>query len=722
MDTGTLPLLRRCLRAVAVHPPGRAGDADLLGRFARDRDAAAFEALIGRHGPMVLGVCRRILRRGPDADDAFQATFLLLVQRAGSLRQPEQLGPWLYGVACRTALKARSRAARQPLPLPADGPEAPAAAGPSAELAAVLDAAVRGLPAKYREPVVLCYLQGLTNAQAAEQIGCPPGTVATRLARARARLRARLSRYAFQAPAALLAGAFAAPAGAALPAGLVGGTVRLTRGAAVPPAVAGLIHGLSGRFCMTKWHWLATVTLAALGLAGAGAGLWTFRAGAQEAPPMMPLEKPAGPIADTPRPSHSAPVGQTPNFRVEAPTPRLAAYIALAAERHRKEAALAWLGRELPNWEKPCLVQVRLSDGNTAGATTFQFGDRRVSTDFQFGDGRVTRLQMNLEGSLERILTSALPHEVTHTVLADRFGRALPRWADEGAAILAEDAEEQARHDRVVRHMLKSGRVIPLRKLLDKMDYPEDVMVLYAQGYSLTRFLVERKDRGTFLAFVGAGLKGDWERAVLQTYGLPGIDGLEQAWLDHLGKTPRKAPASAPPVVPPADVTAEPSPYTVGKPLAEGAAPVTALAQVDEAGCVIVKIPVVGYEPTTVYEPREGPGGEMRYEPKTVYRPRNSSQVIVYAPGSLKAYDVEGKPVAPAALRERLKTGVPALVAQDGKMIDRFYLQLVKADTLILVPPTPAVPELLSIPSPPAIPSQALPSSSREAIPPPRDQ
>src|SRR5262249_3651131 len=159
-------------------------------RFARLRDEDAFAELVRRHGPLVLGLCRRVLGDWHDAEDAFQATFLVLAKNAASLRWPEALGPWLYGVALRTARKGRARAARRrSCERQAAAPEAVSAADPTGrDLRPLLDEAVGGLPEKYRVPVVLCYLKGRTVAEAARQIGCPRGTVATRLAWARRRL------------------------------------------------------------------------------------------------------------------------------------------------------------------------------------------------------------------------------------------------------------------------------------------------------------------------------------------------------------------------------------------------------------------------------------------------------------------------------------------------------------------------------------------------------
>jgi RNA polymerase sigma factor (sigma-70 family) len=167
----------------------------LLHRFVRHSDAAAFEKLVHRHGPMVLGVCQRVLGNTHDADDAFQATFLVLMRKAPSLRRPDLLGNWLYGVAYRTAHKARAQAARRrrlerQVAAPA-GVQPPDEA--AREFNARLAAELQLLPEPYRAPLVLCYLEGLTNAQAARRLGWPTGSISYRLARGRALLRARTS-------------------------------------------------------------------------------------------------------------------------------------------------------------------------------------------------------------------------------------------------------------------------------------------------------------------------------------------------------------------------------------------------------------------------------------------------------------------------------------------------------------------------------------------------
>ena len=174
-------------------------DAQLLGRYVDRDDPAAFEALVGRYGPMVLGVCRRRLRDRHAAEDAFQATFLVLVRKAGTLRVHPSLGPWLHGVAWRVAERARADAARRRDREANDLADGRAVARPDLdadrlELAGIIDEELARLPEKYRAPVVLCHLEGLTHEEAAHRLGCPTGTVSIRLMRARSRLKDRLAR------------------------------------------------------------------------------------------------------------------------------------------------------------------------------------------------------------------------------------------------------------------------------------------------------------------------------------------------------------------------------------------------------------------------------------------------------------------------------------------------------------------------------------------------
>src|SRR5262245_30686884 len=161
-------------------------DRQLLEDYVLRHDEAALEALVRRHAPMVWGVCRRTLFDHHDAEDAFQATFLVLVRRAGSIASPELLAGWLYGVACQTALKARAAAARKRgrEKLMAELPEPAAPPGPAAnDLQTYLDGELKSLPDKYRAAIVLCDVEGKTRREAARELDWPEGTVAGRLAR-----------------------------------------------------------------------------------------------------------------------------------------------------------------------------------------------------------------------------------------------------------------------------------------------------------------------------------------------------------------------------------------------------------------------------------------------------------------------------------------------------------------------------------------------------------
>ncbi len=194
-------LLQHLRRLIGSPGPAGATDDQLLRRFVNGGDDAAFELLVWRHGPMVLNVCGRVLRDEHLAEDAFQATFLQLARKAGSIGRGEALAGWLYQVAYRTAVRARRRAEQAvvrerpllDLPVPAAGvsPDEEAA---WRELRPVLDDEVRRLPEKYRSVFILCCLEGMTNEQAAQELGCPKGTVLSRLSRARERLKKRLER------------------------------------------------------------------------------------------------------------------------------------------------------------------------------------------------------------------------------------------------------------------------------------------------------------------------------------------------------------------------------------------------------------------------------------------------------------------------------------------------------------------------------------------------
>jgi RNA polymerase sigma factor (sigma-70 family) len=232
-------VLRHLRRLADAGPLRGLSDGQLLERFTAAREEAAFDALVQRHGPLVLGVCRRILRHEQDAEDAFQATFLVLARKAGSIRKGEAVGSWLYGVARRLALKAQVRAARQQdRDRSACGRQSP---GPASELAlrelqTILDEEVSRLPEKFRAPFVLCCLEGKSKPEAARDLGCKEGTLSWRLGEARRQLQQRLTRRGVALSAALCAVALGQTSATAVPAGLSSATVQ----AALPLAAGGL--------------------------------------------------------------------------------------------------------------------------------------------------------------------------------------------------------------------------------------------------------------------------------------------------------------------------------------------------------------------------------------------------------------------------------------------------------------------------------------------------
>jgi RNA polymerase sigma factor (sigma-70 family) len=290
--------LRFLQQFAAAARRGDAGDSHLLNRFVALHDEAAFAALVGRYGPMVLGVCQRILRDEHDAEDAFQATFLVLARKAGSLRLPGSLGPWLYGVAYRTARKAKAlagaRRAKERQVVDVVAVERPADESWS-ELRAVLDEEINRLPARYRTPVVLCYLQGKTNEEAARLLGCPKGTVLSRLSRARARLRSRLGRRGVALSAGMLAaGLSQATAPAALAPSLVAAASRVAlcvaAGKPLPAGMAsariGIVSGGVVR-AMLVTRLKSAAVLLAISVAGLGAAVLAHQLLAAQQPAVL---------------------------------------------------------------------------------------------------------------------------------------------------------------------------------------------------------------------------------------------------------------------------------------------------------------------------------------------------------------------------------------------------------------------------------------------------
>jgi RNA polymerase sigma factor (sigma-70 family) len=309
------------LRGVLYHLHSLAGtnpgddcsDGQLLERFAATHDAAAFEAILRRHGPLVLSVCRRLLGAGPDVEDVFQATFLILARKAGSIRKQAAVASWLYGVAFRLARHLKVRQTSRPQPqqddtlwqhLAEDRPMHvdPATRASLRELAAILDEELQRLPVKYREALVLCHLEGLSVAAAAAQLGWPVGTLKSRLLRGRELLRERLGLRGVALSAAGLAVALAEQAGgAAVPAGLLraaldGGLRYADRplpGNGVSVRAAALAESVAGAATVARLP-LALAALAFAALFGAAAAFAPGQVPATPAAvaPAVPAQQP----------------------------------------------------------------------------------------------------------------------------------------------------------------------------------------------------------------------------------------------------------------------------------------------------------------------------------------------------------------------------------------------------------------------------------------------
>jgi RNA polymerase sigma factor (sigma-70 family) len=292
---GGLDFLVHRLRRAAGGGADGASDASLLERFVAGRDEAAFELLLWRHGPMVLSVCRRMLRCGQDAEDAFQTAFLLLARKASSIRRREAVAGWLYQTACRIALRARAAARKRRVAVLQGTATAGRDADPDLiwrDLRPVLDEEVNRLPAKYRMAIILCYFQGRTHAQAAQELGCPRGAVAMRLQRARDLLRGRLTRRGLALSVAALAVlAVERTASAAAPAALVHATLKAALLSAAGKAVTGAVsaqaaawtQGALRSMFLSKLKMLAAVTLL-VGAIGTGTGLLMSVTAAPQSP------------------------------------------------------------------------------------------------------------------------------------------------------------------------------------------------------------------------------------------------------------------------------------------------------------------------------------------------------------------------------------------------------------------------------------------------------
>jgi len=294
-------------------------DAQLLDRYAHDQDQAAFEVLVWRHGTMVLNTCRRLLRDTHQAEDAFQATFLILARKAASIGKGEAVAGWLYQVAYRVSLRAKARVVRQPGSLPTADQQLPALDGDASEAALlrelrlILDEEVHRLPAKYRTPFVLHYLQGKTCEAVGQVIGTSKGAVSLRLSKARELLQKQLTRRGIALSAGMLALLETEAAAASVTAGLVQATVQVARKFTTVKTAAGLAsgevialaEGTLNAMTTSKWKVAAVILLAVIGFGGVGTVSYQALAGK---PPANIAAAQGEPVADA-----REPLGNDPN-------------------------------------------------------------------------------------------------------------------------------------------------------------------------------------------------------------------------------------------------------------------------------------------------------------------------------------------------------------------------------------------------------------------------
>ncbi len=305
MTSAPQTVLRHLRRLASAREP--AEDAELLARYVACRDEEAFTGIVRRHGPMVLGVCRRLLRRTDDAEDAFQITFLVLVRKAATIRKPGSLASWLHGVACRVAGKLRAAGPA----LLANTRTTREESDPSdeitwRELRGVLDAELARVPETYRAPLVHCYLQGQTQDEAARQLGWTQITLRRRLERGRALLKARLTRRGVTLSAALLAPLLSAAAAEAMSPALLTAT-RLMITGTVPARLGLMTEGVVRS--MTAISWKTSMALA-LTVVVAAVGWWSANLSAEPRPASVATPIVRRTVAEPP-PKPQAPPAKT---------------------------------------------------------------------------------------------------------------------------------------------------------------------------------------------------------------------------------------------------------------------------------------------------------------------------------------------------------------------------------------------------------------------------
>jgi RNA polymerase sigma factor (sigma-70 family) len=412
MATIRLGTLVRRIRTLAA-PPGadESSDAELLRRFLDAHDEAAFVGLLRRHGPMVRDVCHRLCQEA-DADDAFQATFLLLWRKAASIRRRPAVASWLHGVARRIALHARQVGQ---VPTRVDDRIDPSADDPARlaswrEVCAILDAEVQGLSDKYRAPLILCYFEGRTRDQVARQLGWSLRTLHRRLQRGRELLRARLSRRGIALPAALVAAALAPRTAGAISPALLASTLSVVRGGAAGTGVAGtsaaarvarLVQGTAATVSVAPGKVAAAVLVLAVGVLAAGWAAWTATAPAP--------------------PSATAPDAQ--------PAPRAVRELA-AADGAPKQERTDRYGDPLPEGALVRLGTVRFRNSSAPALLAFRPGTRQLLSVSGGDEGVSVRLWDARTGKVLRDTRTPLPAGVSDAAVSSDSKYLAVAWYD----------------------------------------------------------------------------------------------------------------------------------------------------------------------------------------------------------------------------------------------------------------------------------------------------
>lgn len=226
------------------------------------------------------------------------------------------------------------------------------------------------------------------------------------------------------------------------------------------------------------------------------------------------------------------------NFIVYASDFRLASKVSQQAEAYRKSLAMEWTGRELPPWSQKCPIEVELG-GSSSGETSFAFVNQAD------GRGYPVEWKMKIKGPYQRILDSVLPHEITHTIFATHFGQPLPRWADEGACTMVEHELEKNKNHQLLMEFLhsKPSMGIPFNQMFVMRSYPREILPLYAQGYSVAKFLIHQGGKQRFVEYIAKGLKQDemnrgsngWSMVTAEFYGYEDLSDLQTSWVKWVG-------------------------------------------------------------------------------------------------------------------------------------------------------------------------------------------